>query len=561
MAQKEDTVKNFLEYLRSPVGALMYGEDHVGYSDTREPIEYDYHMPMRLQPEMVAHHPGIFSNLTGHLVATLEKRKAVKDGSMNVEEIRNTFRLRNLVPREAVGEACVRDVQRKIYDISCPLATLSCFNIDSKDITTFEDVFGSRESSEINTRADLLVGCQPRPQDEDERWGSLWPSIIQPKDLRSRYFRTLYTEEYKNIRSGGARTILGIYIIIWCLHKGHLQTLWPQNDCNGCERFRKSHRAAAAHATGSDVTPPLDEADAQIPETATRTFKKELARLLDVVAEYDTKYNIPTKEQGTARKPRARKDQDADPVQNLKAYKQLLSVAVKKASSDLKLSETIREGLDRWVLTAAFILIQVSIDSSCSPPSVLIGGQVWAQMVRHNATVARLTCHNIGVLLTRHRGSQILGISDFLEHTDTPILQATALTVYAYHDAVERHDRHLEDDVPLWEVDPYRGETQEDRKDNGDDDDEYGSGADGGSDNGGNDGGDPHGAPGAGGGNNGGPGNSNQGGPNGGGGGGAGRSDRDARYAKRDALREKQNNLNIDLTVSRLDHSSGLQCN
>ncbi|KAJ7777363.1 hypothetical protein B0H16DRAFT_1505237 [Mycena metata] len=116
---------------------------------------------------------------------------------------------------------------------------------------------------------------------------------------------------------------------------------------------------------------------------------------------------------------------------------------MEKASDDLDLPENIKKGLIRWVENGARMLIQV-----------------WSHMVRHNATFAQLTSYNLGVIVSRHRATGTLTISNFLEHTDTPILRATALTVYAYHDAVERYDEHIAQDLPLWIEDPYRAQTK-----------------------------------------------------------------------------------------------------
>ncbi len=89
-------------------------------------------------------------------------------------------------------------------------------------------------------------------------------------------------------------------------------------------------------------------------------------------------------------------------------------------------------------------------------------------MVRHNGTVALLTCYNLGVIITRHRAKRTLVVSEFLEHTDAPILQATALTVYAFNDAVKRYDAHIAnlDRKPFWLEDPFRGETKASQKAN-----------------------------------------------------------------------------------------------
>ncbi|KAJ6478511.1 hypothetical protein C8R47DRAFT_634249 [Mycena vitilis] len=81
-------------------------------------------------------------------------------------------------------------------------------------------------------------------------------------------------------------------------------------------------------------------------------------------------------------------------------------------------------------------------------------------MVRHNGTVANLTCHNIGVIIKRHRQTQSMIVSEFLEYTDAPILRATALTVYAYDDSTERYDAQEAEGKKHW-GDPFRRQTME----------------------------------------------------------------------------------------------------
>ncbi|KAJ7173665.1 hypothetical protein C8R46DRAFT_1083583 [Mycena filopes] len=91
-------------------------------------------------------------------------------------------------------------------------------------------------------------------------------------------------------------------------------------------------------------------------------------------------------------------------------------------------------------------------------------GQVWAQMVRHNGTIARLTSYNLSMIMKRHRATGTLSVSSFLEYTDAPLLHATALTVYSYNDALARYDVHKSKSRPLWIKDPYRGQTEAERK-------------------------------------------------------------------------------------------------
>ncbi|KAJ7493314.1 hypothetical protein B0H11DRAFT_1911228 [Mycena galericulata] len=168
--------------------------------------------------------------------------------------------------------------------------------------------------------------------------------------------------------------------------------------------------------------------------TKSEVLREEIDRLVDLALEYDEKYKIP--DQTTKKRPREPKH--GREVEELKSYSQLLNEATKKAIEELEFPEIIENGMYHWV---------------------------WSQMVRFNGTVARLTCHNIGVILTRHRDNQTLSVSNFVEHTDTPILLTTALTVYAYTDAVQRHDEHLANEEPLWIEDLYRGETRAAQKD------------------------------------------------------------------------------------------------
>ncbi|KAJ7156858.1 hypothetical protein C8R43DRAFT_997434 [Mycena crocata] len=453
-------VERIVEYLSTSFKPLMHGRKHVGYEGTRVPIEYDYHMPPWLQLDKLEHFPELSSQLKENLIVkNLGRRNFVKNETTAIlDAVTHTKQyIRDLVPREAVGESCVKNLQRDIHKISCPLATLSCFDIADTDIDQFRSVFGPLESSESETKADLLVGCRPRVDDEPEEWAFLEPSVTQPKNLRDEYFTVLLTEEYKNIRSGHPRTILGIYVIMWCLQQDHLEKFWPELECSKCPAFKKSHRAADDETIEADR--PFDAPNSLPNPTDLVALRKEIDRLLDVVDTYDAALNVPATER-TARNPQPSEpaEDSGESSEELLDYTDILERATIKASDDLNLPESIKNGLFTWVMNAAYILIQV-----------------WAQMVRHNGTVARLTCHNIGVIVTRHREKQTMTVSNFLEHTDAPLLHATALTVYAYNDAVKRHDEHETEGKPLWEEDPYRPQPKGKARDPDTDDDEEAS--------------------------------------------------------------------------------------
>ncbi|KAJ7156863.1 hypothetical protein C8R43DRAFT_997459 [Mycena crocata] len=462
-------IKRILKFLHTSFAPLMHGEqakDSAGHLDTRPPILYDYHMPPKFQLEKMEYRHLMSDELQNHLVQNLAARTSLTDGSIFPSKIEAYIKmvswiLTGIVPDEACSEDDVKTLQGRIHLISCSVATLSCFDIE--DIEGFHPVFGLPGNSQANTKADALVGCRPRPADTAEKWGSLWNSVTNPdRDLRLRYFRVLYPEEYKNILAGNPRVILGIYLILWSIRKGYLEHFWPENICDsGCQKFRKSHRAAE-YVEGSEdkpEDPPLDApsfVDAK--PTVFSMLKKNIKDVAHLASVYDKKHNIPdehrtvknrrpeTAKSGQKSRRQPPQHDDEETVQELKSYGQLLEDAMTKALRDFELPEPIKQGLFRWVLNAAFILIQV-----------------WSQMVRHNATFSHLTCHNIGVVLTRHRDARTLEISEFLEYKDAPLLHATALTVYAYNDAIKRYDAHKAADKPLWEEDPYRGETQEEQ--------------------------------------------------------------------------------------------------
>ncbi|KAF7356987.1 Kinase-like protein [Mycena venus] len=474
-AQDNPVMQKILQFLNTSLDPLIYGRNHARSAKTRPPIPYDYHMPPWLQLAEMEYNPDLPSKVTAQLIKNLANRKSIIDQTMDVEPLIHgaSFRIGEIVPRpqQVIGEPTVYKVQGAIHNISGMFATLSCFDIDSSEIHRFRSVFMTNDPSESNTKADRLIKCQPEPLDEQETWGSLWSSIKEPRDLSKPFFDVLYTEEYKSIRAGNPRTILGIYIIMWCLREGHLETFWPQNHCEGCSKFIKSHQADEEYDRNNPTVPedcPVDGllAATTLVGTDPDRLREEINRLIDLAGVYEKKYSIPPEkatqtqaetqteletetETETNRKRKRPRNEDSETEEEEVAlpFEDLLENAMYLAVNELKLPEEITDGLFRWVLHAAYILIQI-----------------WAQMVRHNGTVAHLTCHNLGVIVTRHRKTQTLVVSKFLEYTDAPILRATALTVFAYDDAVERYDEHEKEGVPEWVEDPFRGETQEEQK-------------------------------------------------------------------------------------------------
>ncbi|KAF7355579.1 Kinase-like protein [Mycena sanguinolenta] len=456
-----------LEFLGTSLPPLIHGKNHVRHSDTRPPIEYDYHMPPWLQPSRMEYGPGLSPILTRELTNALSQQfrvgqKSTIDqstlaGSVDrlIDSYRTSYPMDDIVPAadNVVGEPTVCHLQHDIHRISGMFATLSCFDVDNNKVDGLRSVFRSIPSIESNnTKADLLVGCQVMPGDTAARWGSLWPSITQPRDLRHPFFAFLYTEEHKNIRSGGPLVILGIYIIMWCLKKKYLRTFWPVNECDHCERFIESHEADTSEMSESC---PLDSPTAMAVTSDLEELRQEINRIIGLAEKYDTQYNIPS-----AQRTRKRKDPENDSDgeeekskqkhrradRELSWYWQQLENALHRADQDLDLPSEMDGGI---LLNAAYILIQV-----------------WSQMVRHNGTIAHLTCHNLAVIITRHRKTRTLTVSEYLEHKDAPLLRATGMTVYAYRDAVERYEAHELAQKPHWLRDPFRGETQEEYKAN-----------------------------------------------------------------------------------------------
>ncbi|KAJ7682458.1 hypothetical protein DFH06DRAFT_1119702 [Mycena polygramma] len=584
-------VQKIVEFLGTPLPALIPHAKHVAHVDTRKPIVYDYHMPPQLQIQSLRYDPELSSRITKQFIKSLSERKTVKDRSMTMDGLDTLIsgfkrNMPRVVPTTAVSEGCVKRVQIKIHDIAGPFATLAAFDVDNSEIHDLPSrcVFESKESAESDCKADLVIACEPQLEDTPERWGSLWSSIsIAPRDLREDHYQDLFTEEHKNIRSGHPRALLGIYIVMWCLEKGHLKRFWPYNRCVGCKKFRKSHQATKEEeerekrkreGEGEEEEEELDDAmpswmpldspktTAELVTTDVDKLEAEIRRIISRVETYDEKYGNEDKtakrtyedtEAGYSDAEAGHSDDDEVPAQFM-PYQQILEDATNLASEELNLPSSITDGLPRWVVNAAYFLIQVRDVNRGFEFGNSTVVQVWGQMVRHNGTLAHFSCHNLAVIMARHRAAQSVVVSKVLEYTETPILRAAALTVYAYNDAGARFDEHTTQAWDFWTKDPFRKRTKAETKKSGnkkqktsepDEDDDDNQGPSGGGGGAGDAGGE------AGGNGTGGPGND---GSSGGGGNGSSKSekdkaDRNKRAAERQKTKDNQakQKANLDL--------------
>ncbi|KAJ6466684.1 hypothetical protein C8R47DRAFT_35265 [Mycena vitilis] len=362
-------VHEILQFLCTDLQSLTLGEKYLVHDDDKRPqaIVYDHHMPPWLRLQSLRYDPSLSSKITDQFVESLAQRKAVKDGSMTMNGLAlismSRMDVPRLVPRMAVSEWCVKRVQMKIHMITGRFATLAAFDVDNSEIDQLLDVFTAHECPESNMKADSLVGCGVEPKDHPEQWGSLWSSLTEPRDLRHPHFKVLYTEEYKDIIAGNPRTILGIYVIIWCLEKGHLETFWPEG-CHGCPAFVKSHQAEqeATDDSGMPHDAPVDSpvATENLVNPNLEALEEGIGRLITLADVYDERYNIPKAE---------REDEDMDdeeptaPAESTE-YEHILEGAMNIAIDELNLPPAITDGLLRSMLDAAYFLIQVrDIDS------------------------------------------------------------------------------------------------------------------------------------------------------------------------------------------------------
>ncbi|KAJ6478512.1 hypothetical protein C8R47DRAFT_1138586 [Mycena vitilis] len=394
----DPTVKKIVDFLSTELEPLVYrdGDKHVLHGDTSEPIPYDLHMPNWLLPTQLEYDPNLWSGISEHFIDTLAQQESVVDPS-NVDRIdafirQASFDIRHIVPREAIAETCVKHVQSGIHKIASPFASLASFGVDDSEIGEFRVFAACDSSGEVETKTDILVQCEPREGAKPEQWGPLWSSITEPRDLRHPHFRVLHTEEHKNILAGNPRMILGIYIIAWCLANKYLKSFWPANDCDNCVQFTKSHKAeevlAKADSDKTEYETPLDSDDATAPSTTNLAdLEQEIDRVIVSVDAYDKNCNVSTSTKGNqtgkkrkhphgkGKRPVKRKSRQAAALEvetdistpeELKSFDETLEDATDRAIKDLNLAPGIRAGLHKWVLRAAYILIQVSASASQS---------------------------------------------------------------------------------------------------------------------------------------------------------------------------------------------------
>ncbi|KAJ7579270.1 hypothetical protein C8J56DRAFT_965263 [Mycena floridula] len=243
-----------------------------------------------------------------------------------------------------------------------------------------------------------------------------------------------------------------------------LITFWPRFDCTGCVKFKNSH-AVAEGAAKAPVEVPLDaeerddvqknrkddnqasDNDFQGKEDddsgeegsdeekldrieVEADVRQEIATLLDLIKSYDEEHGV------TPELKKAMKGTEGPSFEHEhhRFMPQLMAAAEK-----LGVPEEIMPTMRKWFTFAVYVLVQV-----------------WSQMVRHNTTVARLTSHNLGIVVLRDREEQRMTISKIFTH-EHQLLQMTGLTVYALDDGKKRHARHIEKGVPFWKVDWFRG--------------------------------------------------------------------------------------------------------
>ncbi|KAK7024127.1 hypothetical protein R3P38DRAFT_2531117 [Favolaschia claudopus] len=586
LRQGHPALDRLYRILHVKTARLTHGHGHVRNVRNRKPIEYDLHLPHRLALGRLAFDPGMSLVLTDMLEANFKQRKSIMDNSLDVGFVANGIDcvindIVHIEDRAAFSEDDVRMMHFSIHKASHIIATLALFDVAPDDIFNkhIKSVFRTSGASGANTIADLLVGCAPTNEHLAHQWEPLWSAIngVEPDstvDLRHPAFQVLHTEEYKNIRAGPG-AILGIYIIILCMQKQYLKKWWPTTECQGCEQYAKSHAATDAWLDdGGPDDGGLDDKgstdllqDLLDDEGLSEHFQKprlyrddegpytdeqlqnEILRLAKVLETYDKDHRIPSKNQSrTAKQPEMsggkvpqNKAQTSRPKQKPKApdavdieadreeaedweewvkrglgtYEQQLQAAVDKfkeeSLKDLPLSEDLLKELDKNVKNGGYML-----------------NQVRSHMVRYDLTAALISCFNISVRLLRFRQKETLIISNFLTSGDSPILHSTALTAFAYKDAVQRFQLHKNQGKPHWIENPFHGQPLRDpdwagKGDNDDDDEDQGEKTPG---NGNKDKIDPGsrgGRRGGGGGGSGsGRGNGGRGGPRGGGGGGSG---------------------------------------
>ncbi|KAK6978126.1 hypothetical protein R3P38DRAFT_2747069, partial [Favolaschia claudopus] len=479
-AQPESPLVRFLfdEILNLSLPPLQIGPEHVKSVETRPPIQSEYHKPHWRQVETLGFNPGIFQMLQKHLKEQLSKRKCITD-QWQPEDIRRwtdavKSGMGQLVPARAqvTNEESVKQLYSNIHNKTGLLATFICLDMSMEDLQrdpqTFKSVFTLFPSSRPTSKADNLVGfVSQEPDDGPEKWGSLWQAMVDgPIDLRQDFFKVLFPEEYKNPLALCPNAVAGIYLTLFCVASGFLRGFWPDTLCRACDKFRKSHEAQGVdwRNTPQEVCPPDGAIAARARVMDMNRLRTEFFRVLRLNNDYEKKCNIPpgsirnvaveqvnqeshksdakegSGEERWKRKRRHSGDSSGDEDDtgaSQMAYEQKLNAAFDKAQKELKLDASLR----KWMIHGAYMLIQMDMDRT---------------------TAGYLSCGNGSVVCIFDRASRTLTLSEFLQNDDKPLLLVTALTVFAWTDAVERFKRTPAEHTGR-PVDPYRGQTKKER--------------------------------------------------------------------------------------------------
>ncbi|KAK7031571.1 hypothetical protein R3P38DRAFT_2619857 [Favolaschia claudopus] len=473
-AQPERSLFQFLfdEILNLTLPPLQIGPGHVKSVETRPPIQSEYHKPRSRQLRTLEFNPNIFSMLEKQLIKQLNQQKCITDG-WQPEDISRWMdglkcNLDQLVPPrgEVLNEDSVKLLYGALLKKTGLLATLICFNMKKEDLQrdprTFKSVFTHFPSAEPNSKADGLVGCVSQELDDGpEKWGSLWEAMTaspRDPDPRQDFFRTLLVVELKNPLAGNPLALAAMYTVMLLLKTGYLKHFWPDNLCRGCDQYRKSHEAQTLSSTAGPLElRPIDgQTAAEARAVATEAqLRKEIARGLLLAEQYPKKCNIPddmiklittgqtdqvSQENkgngndkgeggsGEKRKRRVSSDEDSSRASQV-AYESKLMDAFDKAQKVLELDPKLR----KWITHGAYFLIQL-----------------YSQMTVDETTVGYFSCHNNKVVVILNRESRTLTVSEILQNEDRPLLLVTALTVFAWKDALERYGRRRSIKADRW---------------------------------------------------------------------------------------------------------------
>ncbi|KAJ7579237.1 hypothetical protein C8J56DRAFT_1030568 [Mycena floridula] len=423
----------YLELLATRGYPLRLDESHSVYSGTTPPNPYSQHLIRQQQPLKMGYNPGFIDGLIEKFKADLKKHPGLTSGTFDAEMFKNRHAYSLTSYPAAFNECSVVNAQHELQKIAGRCATVAHFHGATVDDIQ-RGVIEPNVSGQPETKADIVAGVMARPSDGPAIWGALWPAIISPVNLTHPFFNVLSTDEYKSIIAGNLRIFICILIIVWCMRKGLILGFWTEGECNGCPQYRESHTAAekpnepqfqlppdSRHSTISDY---LDEADEDDQDA---DIMAEISRLLDMLETYEADTAV-NESQKKAMKGSTAKTKDKDHAD--------LMPALIEAARELGVPEDVIDTMDQWFTNAIYMLIQI-----------------WGHMVRHNTTIARLTSHNIGIVVIRERKEQRMTISKVFNHEE-PLMKMTALAHLSLKDAIERHQDHVDNNIP-WEADPF----------------------------------------------------------------------------------------------------------